>query len=753
MLLAYIGFIMMAADLPTGPTPEPVSAPHFPDRVHAFVWRNWQLVPAGDMARVLDTTPENVLHVGKSMGLSDPPVITPDQRQRSYISVIRRNWHLLPYEQLLALLNWDEDELAYTLREDDFLWVKLGMLKPKCEPLKWTEPAAETAAREQAIMSVVQQHFPNGIGELEEPLFGFVDELSQPMNAETRDFELSKTSPRYCYSYFALYGDTFADGAPDPFPDGYLARLSASGVNAVWMQGVLYKLSPFPWDPALSEGYEQRLKNLNALVERVKSHGMGVYLYLNEPRAMPLGFYENHAELKGVAEADFAAMCTTNPGVQQYIASSVAKICEAVPSLAGFFTISASENLTNCWSHGNGAGCPRCSARKPEDAIAEVNALIQGGIEMAAGTQKLIAWDWGWGDAWAEAAIRRLPPDVAHMSVSEWSIPIKRGGVDSVVGEYSLSVIGPGPRATKHWAAAKARPMPLRTIAKIQANNSWECAAVPYIPAVENVAKHVANIREQKVNGVMFGWTLGGYPSPNLEVAGSLVGDANLTPEIAMRNVAARRYGEGNADAVVAAWKRCSEGFSEYPFHGTNVYTGPQHTGPSNPLWGEPTGYAATMVCFPYDGLDAWRSVYPADVYIDQMRIVAAGFEDGAKQVSDILGNTSDANRSAIQQEADMMAVCGIQFRSCANQARFVQLRNDLDKAGANAGASLDEIESLLKGEIALAKNLFAIQMRDSTIGYEASNHYFFVPVDLAEKVLNCQDLLERWVPEKRAAI
>jgi len=159
------------------------------------------------------------------------------------------------------------------------------------------------------------------------------------------------------------------------------------------------------------------------------------------------------------------------------------------------------------------------------------------------------------------------------------------------------------------------------------------------------------------------------------------------------------------------------------------------------------------MVCFPYDGLDAWRSVYPADVYIDQMRIVAAGFEDGAKQVSDILGNTSDANRSAIQQEADMMAVCGIQFRSCANQARFVQLRNDLDKAGANAGASLDEIESLLKGEIALAKNLFAIQMRDSTIGYEASNHYFFVPVDLAEKVLNCQDLLERWVPEKRAAI
>jgi hypothetical protein len=372
---------------------------------------------------------------------------------------------------------------------------------------------------------------------------------------------------------------------------------------------------------------------------------------------------------------------------------------------------------------------------------------------MAEGTQKMIAWDWGWGDAWAEAAIRRLPREVAHMSVSEWSIPIKRGGVDSVVGEYSLSVIGPGPRATKHWAAAKARPMPIRTLAKIQANNSWECAAVPYIPALANVAQHVAKLREQEVNGIMLGWTLGGYPSPNLEIAGKLIADKALTPEMAMRDVAAGRYGDANADAVVAAWKRCSEGFSEYPFHGTNVYTGPQHTGPSNPLWGEPTGYNATMVCFPYDGLEAWRSVYPVDVYIQQMRKVAEGFEDGAKQLLALVEATPEAHKAAMQQEADMMAVCGIQFRSCANQALFVQLRNGLADAGEKAGASLDEIESILKGEIALAKSLHAIQRRESTIGYEASNHYFFVPVDLAEKVINCEDLLQRWLPEKRVAL
>ena len=56
----------------------------------------------------------------------------------------------------------------------------------------------------------------------------------------------------------------------------------------------------------------------------------------------------------------------------------------------------------------------------------------------------------------------------------------------------------------------------------------------------------------------------------------------------------------------------------------------------------------------------------------------------------------------------------------------------------------------LLKNEIVLAKGLYAIQCSDSRIGFEATNHYYYVPVDLAEKVINCRDLLDRWIPEQR---
>ena len=41
-------------------------------------------------------------------------------KTRGYITLIRRNWHLLPYEQLLELVEMTPEQLAFTLREDDF---------------------------------------------------------------------------------------------------------------------------------------------------------------------------------------------------------------------------------------------------------------------------------------------------------------------------------------------------------------------------------------------------------------------------------------------------------------------------------------------------------------------------------------------------------------------------------------------------------------------------------------------------------
>ena len=59
-----------AADiLPVGSAPPALNFPHFPDRMHAFIWRNWPVVEPARLAKVLDTSVENVTAVAESMGL------------------------------------------------------------------------------------------------------------------------------------------------------------------------------------------------------------------------------------------------------------------------------------------------------------------------------------------------------------------------------------------------------------------------------------------------------------------------------------------------------------------------------------------------------------------------------------------------------------------------------------------------------------------------------------------------------------
>ncbi len=744
--------LLTAAELPAGNAPAPVSFPHFPDRLHAFVWLNWELVPMERMAACVGATPEQIHAIGRRMGLADPPAVSEEQWLRSYITVIRRNWHLLPYEQLLALLGWSADELAYTLREDDFLFIKLGSHKPACAPLRYATESEETLRRAEAVGAAIHEAFPDGLAAGPDPLFGFVARLSAPPEHPPRTWE-SRFAPRFCPSYFAIYGDPFLQTKAESFPDGYLARLADAGVDGVWVQAVLYTLVAFPWDAARSARHAERLDALARLAARMRRHGLGLYLYLNEPRAMPLSFFEGREELRGVVEGDHAAMCTSNPAVRDYLRGAVAGICRAAPDLAGFFTISASENLTNCWSHHRGMECPRCKDRSPEEVIAELHAVLREGIAEANHPAGLIAWDWGWRDEWVEGIIAGLPQDVALQSVSEWSLPVERGGVRTEVGEYSLSAVGPGPRATRHWALARARG--LKTMAKVQTNNTWELAAVPYIPVVALAARHAANLRTAHVEGLMLSWTLGGYPSPNLEVFAEMGRPEEQEVDVVLRRVAARRFGEALAPAAVAAWQAFSAAFTEYPYHIGVVYSGPQHVGPANPLWEHPTGYAPTMVGFPYDGLDGWRTVYPPEVFIAQFEKMADGFDAAivALQRAAEGAEASAEQRMALDSEITIAEACAIHFRSVANQSRFVLARNALAACddAPQAAEHIAALETALQSERELAIRLYALQRRDSRIGFEASNHYFYVPLDLAAKVINCNDLLTRWLPAERA--
>ncbi|HQC42291.1 MAG TPA: hypothetical protein PLV91_02335 [Verrucomicrobiota bacterium] len=736
-----------------GGTQKAIELDYFPDRLHAFIFKNWPLVHAEQLAKVLETKPENVVRIAESMGLppQDSKKILPAWRSnRGYITVLRRNWHLLPYDQLLTLLDITRQELQFRLIEDDFLYVKLGNLKPNCEKLVYTDPSPGATAQAKRISEIIRNELKENSTSADEERFEFINRLKDvspeivipEKTTSDSNFEL-----RYISSYFASFGEPLLDPEIESCPEGLLQRLSAMGVNGVWIHTVLRTLAPPTQDfPEFGQDHERRIQGLNKLVQRAKKYGIGIYLYSNEPRALPVEFFNKpgRENMKGVTEGHVATMCSSDPRVRKWLTESYEYVFKNVPDLAGVFTITGSENLTTCASHYQHKNCAHCSNKDFAEITTDINTLIAEGVHRGNSKAKTIVWDWGWQDQFAEKIIKNLPKSCWFQSVSEWSLPISRGGVSSSVGEYSLSAVGPGPRAQKHWQYA--REAGLKTVAKVQVNATWEFASIPQIPVLNLAAQHAANLSGQKINGLMLSWSLGGYPSINLSLFRD-VGIGNMGIEESLKNVAVNFYGDAASDTVLEAWKLFSDGFSEYPYSGGTIYLGPQHMGPANPLYLKPTGYKASMVGIPYDDLAGWCSIYPPKIWIQQMELVRDGFSKGCDKFEEAIALMPPEKQNEARVQLGQYRAAEMHFSSCINQARFTDTRNAFYQLPD--GASLEEKEVLLslmqssvENELIVARRIYTLVNSDSAIGYESSNHYFYIPQDILEKIVNCKHLL-----------
>ncbi|MGH2623685.1 MAG: hypothetical protein ACRDE7_08470, partial [Sphingobacterium sp.] len=240
---------------------------------------------------------------------------------------------------------------------------------------------------------------------------------------------------------------------------------------------------------------------------------------------------------------------------------------------------------------------------------------------------------------------------------------------------------------------------------------------------------------------IMLGWSLGGYPSPNLELVDMLGKNKDMPFEKAVEKVANNRYGPFGP-TVAKAWRLFSTAFKEFPYHVGVVYTAPLQAGPSNLLWSFETNYKATMVGLPYDDLASWRSIYPEAVFTSQLEKVCNGFAEGVSLLNDIIkGKNDNDSKKQVIKEINIAESILLHYRSIINQSNFIIKKRSLKDS--DLGVVKSELRTILKSEIAIALRLAEIQGADSRIGFEASNQYFYVPQDLFEKMLNCSKLID----------
>ena len=706
---------MEYSKLPIVKKDQTLTLTHFPSRFHATVFRLWETVPAERIAKALEVSLFEVTEAAEAMGLPAQQH-TELWEKRGYITTIRNAWHLLPYDQLLALLGWSEDQLATVLKEDDFLDVKLGRFKPYCEPVR-PEPLDDgQRARLAAIKKCMDEDFSN--------LFGGAVPFDFFGNTDVDGAScLQGRNLRLIYSYCGLYATVLDNDIDLSYPEQLLKMYQSAGVNAVWLPVVLYQMVPFPFDPSYSEGWEDRQARLRSLIAGARTYGIKVYLYLNEPRCMTLSFFEKYPDLLGHQNAGYGALCSSDARTLEYLRYAVRKLCTDVPGLGGFFCITTSENLTNCKSFNVGTPCPRCKNASAAKIISDVLTAISEDSRAVDPAIRTIAWTWAWGDHMTaeefKKCIDRLPKEVILQCNSEAKKEYDIGGVHGAVRDYSMSIPGPATFSKGIWEYARERGH--EVCAKVQVNVTWECSTLPFLPVFDLIREHMKGLREAGVKHLMLSWTLGGYPSINLKVASECLDDPD---EDRYHALLRRQYGE-HAETVKQAASIFSNAFREFPFDIHCVYYGPQNAGPSNLLYAEPSGFAATMTCYAYDDLDKWRAIYPRDVYIEQLRKLSAKWRVGLDLIEDL--PDSDFKQAAWGGYA--------LFYSSYLQSDFVVSREKGDRT---------RMLEIAEEERKLALLMYGLMQKNNLFGYEAANHYYFNKGMLAEKVLNCEYIIEK---------
>ena len=686
-----------------------------PQKWQTIILRNYGLVDNKTMASVLGTDEQTVFNEAVRLGL-EPIKYNPKWKKQGYINIIKNNWHILPYHQLMELLDMDEKTLEYNLREDDFLACKLGLFKAQADEVKYSPLTPEEIAETEKLANIIKAEY---ISTYIEPFDFYPDKalIKSDVKSANNDFD------RIVYSYSMLYGDTFMEG-DEIVPDDFLEQLQSVGVNGLWMQGVLSKLSPYPFVKGQDEGYEIRRQNLKKIIAKCKKYGIGVFLYLNEPRGLTEDQLTPETEkIKGREFSGTWSLCTETKPVQEYLYNAVKDLVEEVPELTGIITITMSENVTNCHSRENN-NCPYCGHKKNYEVVPEVNNIIQRALTDVGVKTRLLANLWGWTPyfKWTEEdvkkGIERMDKKIDVLSVSEMGTVIIDGKEHSVE-EYSISKVGPCEQTKKSLSLAKE--LGHKIMAKVQINNSWEFAVVPYIPVFDLIIQHMENLKELGVGGLMMSWTLGGYPTVSLDLVNRIF-NSNFNYDEWLSD----HFGE-NAQAVKSAVKSFSNGFRYYPHNIGTLYQSTQQVGPSNLWYKEKTDFFATMVTFPFDDYKAWCGCYSPDEFMEALNKILVHWKQGLDLLENVEGNFE---LTKLKRYAEVIYV---NLRSTVVQIKYNIAREGADKA---------LIIELLEEERELARKLYRLASKDACIGYEASSHYYFTQNNFLEKFVNIERLI-----------
>lgn len=534
----------------------------------------------------------------------------------------------------------------------------------------------------------------------------------------------------------------------EKFPDVYLDQLAHAGMDSIL---VFIKEPP----DVTRNGRE----DMNALVERCRLRGIDVYAYCSFP--------------------DLAAFNPTDPGAEKRYEEIYGSIVRNAPGIRGIVCVGESVGFEPKDGTSSGYWWKRDDDNVPKKGLPRNGfyptlewvdwlELVKKVTRRYNRDLEIVFWTYNWYRQPEEARVallEKIPTDITlHVTFEMGDDPVEKCGIKTSVWDYSITGPGPGRTFRSEAEVAKRRGIRLTSMSNT-GGRTWDLGCSPYEPVPGLWFERFRNLRAAQakwgLSGLMDCHHYGFQPNFIAELAKAAFTLENDEAALAakLKAIAARDFGNGNADAVVSVWEDWTAAMRYHSaFHGD--LAGPWRIGPAYPLVlpGEERPLPLKPVYEYYAGQrygNGWKYLEgeyfipeeELDGYIAMSELEVKGWEKGCGRLREILKRVPEGKRSFAERIAANGEYHLVSARTCLNCRRFLKagrVYKDAKVSAADKATARAELLAVIAAERENVKAAIPVVDRDSALGWEPMMRYFGDRPNLEWKLKLLEDVRAR---------
>lgn len=377
--------------------------------------------------------------------------------------------------------------------------------------------------------------------------------------------------------------------------------------------------------------------------------------------------------------------------------------------------------------------------------------------------------------------IDQYPPGVIPLLTFENGKGFERDGEKGYLKDYAINEVGPAEVTTAQIARARERG--LGTIyAKADTWASWQFGTFPYLPFPYQWYARYQALEKAGIAGTLESWSYGFKPNWVAELRAWYSWSDAPPLETLLRAIARREVGAAGEQLAVAAWDHFSKAIRLVPDTGPNMGTtnaigAPLFFEKGEPLamsqehsWTDQETWSRQTEISPYwpfaprrvillpdfanrvNAAERYAEPFSLKVFNKYLLLAAGEMEQGLKSYRRAALAAPESKRKAAFREVLLAEQLQRMMRSEQAILEFEDLRFNLAQTVDRIGQSriLDRMAAILNEEITRTAASLETVRRDSRLGYEWENDYFYTPYVLEEKLKQLKHALGVQIPAYR---